>query len=97
MEAGGSPAGVRSFSAERGDEVALWLEGPRAVVFGDAVIGDQRGGLRLAPWFVDDEGRDRTLAALRPLLDLPLELILPAHGNPVLADARAALAQALDE
>jgi glyoxylase-like metal-dependent hydrolase (beta-lactamase superfamily II) len=94
---GGSPAGVRSFSAERGDEVALWLEGPRAVVFGDAVLGDQRGGLRLAPWFRDDEGRERTRKALLPLLDLPVVLVLPAHGNPVLADAKAALAKALEE
>jgi glyoxylase-like metal-dependent hydrolase (beta-lactamase superfamily II) len=94
---GGTPAGVRSFSAARGDEVALWLEEPRAVVFGDAVLGDQRGGLRLAPWFVDDEGRERTRKALLPLLDLPVELVLPAHGNPVLTDAKAALAKALAE
>jgi len=94
---GGTPAGTRSFSAARGDEIALWFEGPRAVAFGDAVIGDQRGGLRLAPWFVDDEGRARTRAALTTLLDLPVELVLPAHGNPVLADGKSALAKALEE
>lgn len=93
---GGSPAGVTSFPAQRGDEVALWLEDPRAVVFGDAVLGDQQGGLRLSPWFRDDEGRERTRAALRPLLDLPVELVLPAHGNVVLDDGRAALARALE-
>jgi glyoxylase-like metal-dependent hydrolase (beta-lactamase superfamily II) len=95
-ELGGTPGGVRSFSAARGDEVALWLEEPRAVVFGDAVLGNQRGGLRLTPWSVDDEGRERTRKALRPLLDLPVELVLPAHGNPVLTDARSALEKALD-
>ena len=40
---GGDVAGVRSFSAERGDEVAYWLETPRAAVFGDAILGDQAG------------------------------------------------------
>ena len=36
---GGEVEGVRAFSAARADEVALWLETPRAVVFGDAVLG----------------------------------------------------------
>lgn len=49
---------MRTFSAERGDEVALWLEEPCAVVFGDAVICDQEGGLRLSPWYRSDEGRE---------------------------------------
>jgi glyoxylase-like metal-dependent hydrolase (beta-lactamase superfamily II) len=93
---GGSPAGVRSFPAERGDEVALWLEEPRALVFGDAVLGDQQGGLRLSPWYRNDDERDRTRAALRPLLEFPVELVLPAHGNAVLQDGREALARALE-
>lgn len=90
------PEGVRAFPAERGDEVAFWLEEPRAVVFGDAVLGDQHGGLRLCPWFRDDEGRERTRQALLPLLELPVDLVLPAHGEPVLAGGRDALARALD-
>ena len=92
---GGEPEGVRAISAERADEVALWLEEPRAVVFGDAIIGDQKGGLRPCPWFRSDEGRAITLRALRPLLDLPVELVLPAHGEPVLQNGRDALARAL--
>jgi len=92
---GGEAAGVRVFPAARGDEVALWLEAPRAAVFGDAVLGDQRGGLRLAPWFRTDEDRERTRRALLPLLDLPVEIVLPAHGNPVLENGREALAEAL--
>jgi hypothetical protein len=32
---------------------------------------------------------------LRPLLDLPVERVLVSHGEPVLADGRAALAAAL--
>ena len=92
---GGDVAGVRAFSAERGDEVALWLEGPRALVFGDAILGDQAGGLRLTPWAKDAQGLERTRQALLPLLDLPAEIALPSHGRPLLANARAALARAL--
>jgi glyoxylase-like metal-dependent hydrolase (beta-lactamase superfamily II) len=91
------PEGVRSFPAERQQEQVLWLEEPRALVFGDAVLGDQRGGLRVCPWFKFDHERARTVEALRPLLDLPVELVLPAHGNVVLSDGREALARALEE
>ena len=64
-------------------------------MFGDAVIGDQRGSLRLAPWFKTDADRERTRQALLPLLDLPVEIVLPAHGDPVLEHGREALAEAL--
>jgi glyoxylase-like metal-dependent hydrolase (beta-lactamase superfamily II) len=92
---GGEVAGLRAFSAARGDEVALWLEDPRAVVFGDAVLGDQHGGLRLTPWAASPEGLERTRQALLRLLELPIDLVLPAHGNTVLQDGRAALTRAL--
>jgi glyoxylase-like metal-dependent hydrolase (beta-lactamase superfamily II) len=91
----GDVSGVRAFSAERADEVAYWLERPRAVVFGDAVLGDNAGGLRMTPWARNAEGLEKTRQALLPLLDLPVEVALPAHGDPVLADGHAALARAL--
>jgi hypothetical protein len=93
---GGDVAGVRAFSAERADEVAYWLEAPRAVVFGDAVLGDNAGGLRITPWARNAEGLERTRQALLPLLDLPVEVVLPAHGNAVLSNGRDALARALE-
>jgi glyoxylase-like metal-dependent hydrolase (beta-lactamase superfamily II) len=92
---GGDVTGVRAFSAERADEVAFWLEEPRAVVFGDAVLGDQAGGVRLTPWARNAEGLERTRQALLPLLDLPVNIVLPAHGDPVLANGHAALERAL--
>lgn len=93
---GGEVAGMRAFSAERADEVAYWLEGPRAVVFGDAVLGDNAGGLRITPWARNPEGLEKTRQALLPLLDLPIEVVLPAHGNTVLENGREALARALE-
>jgi glyoxylase-like metal-dependent hydrolase (beta-lactamase superfamily II) len=92
----GDVNGVRAFSAERADEVAYWLEGARAVVFGDAVLGDQAGGLRITPWARNAEGLEKTRQALLPLLELPVEVVLPAHGNAVLANGREALARALE-
>jgi glyoxylase-like metal-dependent hydrolase (beta-lactamase superfamily II) len=94
---GGEVAGVRGFGVERRDEVAFWLEAPRALVFGDAILGDQAGGLRLTPWARDAAGLERTRRALLKLLDLPAEIALPSHGDPVLANAREALARALGE
>jgi hypothetical protein len=93
---GGEVTGIRAFSAERGDEVAYWLESALTVVFGDAILGDQAGGLRLTPWARNTEGLERTRRALLPLLDLPVEMVLPAHGNVVLADGREALRRALE-
>jgi glyoxylase-like metal-dependent hydrolase (beta-lactamase superfamily II) len=92
---GGELQGVRAVDAGRQDEVALWLEGGRAVVLADAVLGDQQGGLRMSPWYKFDAERQRTRLALLPLLDLPIEIVLPAHGNPVLAGGRQALEKAL--
>ena len=88
-------AGVRAFSAERADEIALWLDEPRALVFGDAILGDQAGGLRLTPWAKDAEGLESTRTALLKLLELPAEIALPSHGDPVLSNAREVLARAL--
>jgi glyoxylase-like metal-dependent hydrolase (beta-lactamase superfamily II) len=84
----------------RAGETMLWLPGPRALVPGDRLLGDDRGGLRMCPsgWLrylqpglTEDELRE----ALRPLLDLPIELVLVSHGEPVLEDGRAAVERAL--
>ena len=60
------------------------------------MLGDQHGGLRISPWYKDDEARERTRLALLPLLDLPIAIVLPAHGNPVLEGGREALEKALE-
>jgi hypothetical protein len=39
--------------------------------------------------------RDELRAALGPLLDLPAELVLVSHGEPVVRGGRAAIARAL--
>jgi hypothetical protein len=92
---GGDVPGVRGFFMERGDEHAFWLETAQTLVFGDAVLGNQKGGLRLTPWARDATGLARTRQAVEQLLELPVEVVLTAHGNPVLTDGREALAHAV--
>jgi hypothetical protein len=64
------------------------------------MLGDGDGGLRLCPesW-LDYLGAGVAHAeladALRPLLELPIEIVLVSHGVPVLEDGHAALEQAL--
>lgn len=84
----------------RAGETMVWLPGPRALVPGDRLLGDGKGGLRLCPpgWLRYLEPgltRDGLRVALRPLLDLPVELVLVSHGEPVLEGGHAALERAL--
>jgi hypothetical protein len=41
-------------------------------------------------------GRPELRAALRPLLDLPVEMVLVSHGEPVLTSGHRALAAVID-
>jgi glyoxylase-like metal-dependent hydrolase (beta-lactamase superfamily II) len=96
------PEGVEPIVVEGSDwkEALFFLEPHRALVVGDLLIGSD-GGIELpVHWFPvaeQDWARTELKADLRArLLDLPIELVLVSHGDPVLADGRAALAQALE-
>ena len=88
------PGGVEPQDAVRFDEAILWIPEHGALVFGDVVLGSP---LRLCPesWLGESTHEDLK-QALGPLLDLPVELVLPSHGEPVLENAHAALAAILD-
>jgi hypothetical protein len=94
------PAGVETFRVAGAGETMIWLPGVRALVPGDRILGDGSGGLRLCPasWLRYLESgmtlnglRD----ALRPLLQLPVELVLVSHGKPVLSGGAKALGRLL--
>jgi len=85
------PVGVETFPGMEPNEAAVWVEGCRAVVLGDAVI-DRGGGLELPSDWFESKSVEQIRADLRPLLDLPVELVLPTHGEPT---DKAALARAL--
>jgi glyoxylase-like metal-dependent hydrolase (beta-lactamase superfamily II) len=92
------PGGVVACPAGEPDapEVLYYLPAHGALFAGDALAGDGDGRLRLGRVDADAGRRERLVAALRPLLDLPLEMVLVAHGASTLSDARTALARALD-
>jgi glyoxylase-like metal-dependent hydrolase (beta-lactamase superfamily II) len=90
------PGGLLPFGAHGEPEAVLWSGGHRALITGDVILSSD-GGLRLLPssWLSRGVTLAQVREALAPLLDLPVELILPAHGEPVTEDAAAALARAL--
>ena len=95
------PSGVQTIRIEGAGETMVWLPVPRALVPGDRVLGDDAGGLRLCPeswlrYLPRGMTRARLREELRPLLDLPVELVLVSHGTPVLDRGREALARAID-
>lgn len=87
------PSGVE-VPLDRSGERVYWIPEHRALVFGDAVTG-RAGGVRLPRTWIGAEHYDEVVESLRPLLELPVERILVAHGEPVLEDGQAALARAL--
>ncbi len=79
------------------EETLWWLPEHRTLVAGDVLVG-AAGEVSVCPdsW-LDQRCTPAALrTALRPLLDLPLERILVAHGEPVLQDGREALERALE-
>jgi hypothetical protein len=77
-----------------------WIEEHGALVPGDRIMGDRSGGLRTCPesWLYylrPRIGLDDLRRALEPVLDLPVEMVLVSHGDPVLEGGHAALERAL--
>lgn len=93
------PGDLTAMLARPRTEVVLWDPQARALLAGDALVSDldPPGQLRTcrAAWLPASTSLAELRAALRPALDLPVELVLPSHGRPVLTGAREALAQAL--
>jgi glyoxylase-like metal-dependent hydrolase (beta-lactamase superfamily II) len=87
------PGGLRAYPTGRGSEVAYWLAGPRALVFGDVLLGDEQGGIRICPdsWLPRQGGRARLAGPLADLARLEPLLLVPSHGAPVLTEASARL------
>jgi hypothetical protein len=68
------------------------VESCRAIVAGDTLV-DRGKGLQVHPaWPGPGVAPEEVANRLRPLLDLPVEVVLPTHADP--AD-RAALERAL--
>lgn len=91
------PAGIEAKGTEHRGEALLWIPSHKALAAGDILLGAPGGGVRVCPdsWLRPGVTGEMLREGLRPLLELPVELLLLTHGEPVLADARAALDRAL--
>jgi hypothetical protein len=85
------PILIDAYAGREHNDLVLWIETVRAVVAGDS-LADFGTGLTLNHWLREGVTREEVVERLRPLLALPVEVVLPAHGAPT---DRAALARAL--
>jgi glyoxylase-like metal-dependent hydrolase (beta-lactamase superfamily II) len=86
------PVGVEAFPGMEPNDLVLWVERRRALVAGDALNDRGQGFEFPTDWANKGVPAEEILEALRPLLELPVELVLPTHGAPT---DRAALERAL--
>ena len=88
--------GVEAFPgmeiAGEANDFVLWVASRRSLVAGDTFI-DRGNGLEFpADWTNESVPAEEIAESLRPLLQLPVELVLATHGGPF---DRAALERAL--
>jgi glyoxylase-like metal-dependent hydrolase (beta-lactamase superfamily II) len=89
------PVGVEALPGMEPNSLVLWIESRRALVAGDTLIDRGQGVEFPADWAVDKGAPpEQILERLRPLLELPVEFVLPTHGAPT---DRAALERALSD
>jgi glyoxylase-like metal-dependent hydrolase (beta-lactamase superfamily II) len=83
--------GIEAFAGREHNDMVLWVEDRNTVMSGDTLVdfgvgfeinGRLRGGMT----------REQVVSGLRPLLDRPVEHVLPTHGGPT---DRTALERAL--
>jgi hypothetical protein len=89
------PGDVEARRTYYDEEFAYWIPRHAALVTGDA-FGGERGFKVQDTWLPEGMTAEEMREGLRPLLELPIELVLVTHGEPVLEDGREALRAALD-
>jgi len=85
------PIGVEVYAGREHNDLMLWIDRLGAVVAGDSFV-DFGNGYEVNQRPRGGSTREQIVEALRPLLDLPIALVLPAHGEPT---DRGALERAL--
>ena len=93
------PDGLDWIGITDADETMVWLPRAKVLIPGDRLLGDGQGGVRMCPasWLDHLPGMDtdQLRKSLEVLLELPVEIVLVSHGEPVLRNGRAAVAAAL--
>jgi glyoxylase-like metal-dependent hydrolase (beta-lactamase superfamily II) len=89
------PGEVVAYRGTHPGEVALWIAEARALVVGDSLI-TKDGVLKIPEtWLPQGESVADVSRRLAPLLELPVELVLTTHGEPVREDGAESLRTAL--
>ena len=89
------PADIEAYGATHPGEAALWIGELKALVVGDALI-TKDGELIIPPtWLPENDTVADVQKRLAPLLELPVELVLTTHGEPVRENGEEALRKAL--
>ena len=86
------PFGAEVYPGREHNDLVLWLEDEHAVIAGDTLVDFGRGLEIPVDWLRQGVTREQIADGLSPLLALPVELVLPAHGAPT---DRATLERAL--
>jgi hypothetical protein len=102
-EEASGPAGARTFPIgnPRRSERPIWFPSHKALAFGDALVANPEGELRV--WVQDpvDEKlrrfyRERFVPTLDPLLELPVEHVLVTHGDSIVGNGAEVLREAVE-
>jgi glyoxylase-like metal-dependent hydrolase (beta-lactamase superfamily II) len=86
------PVGVEAFPGKDPKDLVHWIEGQRAVIAGDSLVDFGQGLHINVRWLSEGATREQVADVMRPMLELPVEYVLPTHGAPT---DRAALEHAL--
>jgi hypothetical protein len=76
------PFGITAYAGREDNDLILWVPAINAIVSSDS-LSDFGKGLDVQLGGRTNVTRDDVVQRLRPLLDLPVELVLPAHGEPM--------------
>ena len=86
------PVGVEALPGRLPNDLVLWVESRCAVIAGDTLV-DFGNGLEIpVEWLPAGVTREQVAEGLRPLLELPVEVVLATHGGPT---GKTALERAL--
>jgi hypothetical protein len=75
------PFGIRAYAGREDNDLILWLPAVGALVCGDT-ISDFGDGMDIHLGGRTHVTKEQIVERLQPLLELPVELVLPAHGMP---------------
>jgi glyoxylase-like metal-dependent hydrolase (beta-lactamase superfamily II) len=86
------PIGIEALLGREHNDLVIWIDRVGAVISGDTLVDFGRG-LEINDWLRGGVTREEVAERLRPLLERPVEVVLPTHGAPT---NRAALERALE-